>query len=217
MGYPQTVYRRSTQRPRTASLVRVAVVPQALGELGILPLVAAAVPSVSQILGKIGSSVLSILDPGKKRDANREARAEMFYQFASAGSITAARALYGGAEKGSVGAHSEIAMYVTRWQKLQAANPTLAAAARAAGPLGVGPDPGMNPPTIPADEQAAIQQEINAFHMAHAAAGITPPSQPGLTISSAGIFGGNMTTLLLGGALVYAVAAHLNKPTRGRR
>lgn len=201
--------------PDDTGMVYIRVAPDdQLGDLGILPLVAAAVPSVSQILGKIGTSVLSIFDPGKKRDANREARAEMFYQFAVAGSLTAARALYGGAEKGSVGAASEIAMYKTRWAKLQASSPALCAQAIAAGPLGVGPDPGQNPPTIPADEQASIQAEINAYHAAHAAAGTTPPKQPGLTISTAGIGGIMDSPVLLAGALGAAIYFGLKKTGR---
>lgn len=211
MGYPgngQTVTQTND------GLVRVRVQSDNLGDLGILPLVAAAVPSVSQILGKIGAGVLSIFDPGKKRDANREARAEMFYQFAVAGSLTAARALYGGAEKGSVGAQSEIAMYKTRWSKLQASSPTLVAQAIAAGPLGVGPDPGVNPPTLPADEQAAIQSEINAYHAAHAAAGTAPPKQPGLTIASAGIGGLMDSPVVLAAALGAAIYFGMNKRRR---
>lgn len=204
MGYPTLSGPPATTR-------RVRIRARRGSQLGILPLVAAAVPSVSTILGNIGKSVLSIFDPGKKRDANREARAEMFYQFASAGSLTAARALYGGAERGSVGAASEIAMYKTRWAKLQAANPTLAAQAVQAGPVGVGPDPGLNPPTIPSDEQQAIQAEINVYHAAHAAAGTTPPAQPGLTISTAGV--GTLVTspVVLGAALVAAILLNQQK------
>lgn len=197
MGYgPNSARQQRLQRIRIVG---------SRGNLGIVPLVAAAVPSVTKILGSIGQSVINIFDPGKKRDANREARAEMFYQFAVAGSLTAARALYGGAERGAVGAASEIAMYKTRWAKLQSSSPDLVTAAIAAGPLGVGPDPGTNPPTIPSDEQAAIQTEINAYHAAHAVAGTTPPAQPGLTISAAGIGSLMNNPVVLGVALAAAI------------
>lgn len=179
-----------------------------LGQLGILPVVAAAVPSVSQILGKITTSLISIVDPGKKRDANREARAEMWYQYASGGSVTAARRVHGGIHFQYT--PKEKQYYIDRWAKFQSANPGLAAQAIAAGDLGI-PEPGSDlvPPSLSAAEQAAIQAEINAYHAAHAAAGTSPASQPALTIAQAGLMGGNFSTLALGGALLYALAKKL--------
>lgn len=193
--------------------LRVRVRGAQLGELGILPLIAAAVPSVSQIAGKIATSLIGIVDPGKKRDANREARAEMWFQYASAGSLTAARRLHGGTHFQYTA--KEKAYYVDRWGKFQAANPTLAAQALQAGDLGI-PEPGSDiaPPMLSASDQQAIQAEISAYHAAHAAAGTTPPAQPSLNIAQAGLLGGNFSALALGGALLYAITTTLSKKRR---
>lgn len=181
-------------------------------QLGILPVIAAAVPSVSQILGKITTSLLAVIDPGKKRDANREARAEMWYQYASAGSITAARRLHGGTHFQYTA--KERQYYIDRWAKFQAANPALAGQAQQLGDLGI-PEPGSDlaPPTLSPEDQQAIQAEIDAYHQAHAAAGTTPPPQPGLNIASLGL--GGSSPLVLGAALAYALWTGMFKK-RGR-
>src|SRR3954469_14383067 len=63
----------------------------ALGDdLGLVPVIAAAVPTVKDLLGKAFTSLVSIFDPGKKRDAVREGQAEFWLQAAKNGSITAA-------------------------------------------------------------------------------------------------------------------------------
>lgn len=199
---------------RRNGALRVRVQGAQLGALGILPVVTAAVPSVSQILSKITTSLVSIVDPGKKRDANREARAEMWYQFASQGSITAARRLHGGTHFQYT--PKEKQYYIDRWAKFQRANPTLAAQALQAGDLGI-PEPGsgIEPPALTPDDQQAIQGEISAYANAHATGAVsTAPTSPALNIAQAGLLGGNFTTIVLGGALLYAVSTSLSKRRR---
>ena len=183
-------------------------------ELGILPIAAAAVPSVSQILSKIAVGVISIVDPGKKRDAVREGQAEMWFQYASLGSLTAARTLHGGThfpytikEKG---------YYSDRWARFQSANGGLAAQALAAGDLSpVDTGNSTTPVQIPAALQQTVQDEINAYQTAHAAAGTTPPAAPAIRLTEAGIGAFSLNNpLILGAALVAAVVMHIRKPRR---
>jgi hypothetical protein len=132
-------------------------------QLGVVPLIAAAVPSVKDLAAKAFTSLVAIFDPGKKRDAVREGQAEAFYQWAVAGSLTAARTLHGGTripytvkEKG---------FYQTRWNKLQASNATLAAQAVAAGDLAP-IDAGQSTTAIqfPPSLLDTVQNEINIAH-----------------------------------------------------
>ena len=183
-------------------------------QLGILPAAAALAPSVSQIFAKIATGLVSIVDPGKKRDAVREAQAEQWFQYASLGSLTAARTLHGGThfpytikEKG---------YYSVRWTKFQSANPALASQAIAAGDLSpVDSGNSTTPVQIPAGTLQQVQSEIDAFQAAHAAAGTVPPTAPPLTISEAGIGGFSLSNpLVFGAALVAAVVMHLRKPRR---
>lgn len=210
MGYPQRT-RGTTARTQPGG-VRVRLGGD---QLGVLPLVAAAVPSVGQITSKILSGVVSIFDPGKKRDANREARAEMWYQFASAGSITAARRLYGGQQFQYT--DKEKGYYRDRWSKFQSALPDLAKQATQLGPLGI-PEPGsgVEPPQLSPADQQAIQAEIDAYHAAHAQQGTTPPAQPPVRVAQAGIGTGFMDNpLVLGGALIAAFL--FNRSPKRRR
>jgi hypothetical protein len=131
-------------------------------QLGVLPVIAAAIPSVSSLASKALTSVIGIFDPGKKRDANRKARADMWGSLALAGSITAARRVIGGAKvQFTALERSYYAPYVTR---LQSQEPKLYAAAVAAGALGI-PEPGSDqePPMISAEDQATLQREIDAY------------------------------------------------------
>jgi hypothetical protein len=210
MGYPNNAQRTTTQVDSGDVRVRLSG-----DQLGILPLVASAVPSVSQIAGKIVTSLVSIVDPGKKRDANREARAEMYYQYATAGSITAARRLYGGQTVQYTA--KERQYYKDRWPKFAAAVPDLAAQAVA---LGLGPDgipepgSGTAPPQLSAVDSQQIQSEINAWHAAHAQAGTTPPGQPAIKVAAAGLGGLTDNPLVLGASLAAALFFGMKK---GRR
>lgn len=146
-------------------------------QLGVLPLVAAAVPSVSDLAKKALSSLVGIVDPGKKRDAARQAQAEQFYQWAVAGSITAARTLHGGTHIPYTS--TEKGFYSSRWSSFQTSNPTLASAAVAAGdfaPVDLGQQTTV--PPLPSGTQTQIQNEINAAHGKGTAAVI--PSTAGL-------------------------------------
>jgi hypothetical protein len=168
-GYPTTVRVRNDQ-------------------LGIVPVIAAAVPSVKDLAAKALKSLVSIVDPGKKRDAVREAQAETWFNWANEGSITAARTLHGGThfpytvkEKG---------FYQTRWNKLQASNATLAAQAAQAGDLSpVDAGQSTTPVVIPQATQDVVQQEINASH------GVASKPAPGAAKNGGG--GGGVNPLLL--------------------
>jgi hypothetical protein len=205
MAYAQ----QGSTRQQNGDTVRVQF---AGDQLGILPVVAAAVPSVSQILGKIGSSVIAIFDPGKKRDADREARAEMYYQLALQGSTTAANRMYSAAVgiHGGVGPTKEANFYKERWAKFQAQMPDLAATIPSLPRVGL-PDP--QAPTLQPADQQAIQAEITAFHTG----GATPQQKQVATKALADLSGGIMgNPLVLGAALIFAVVSHVNKPTRRR-
>lgn len=208
MAYVQSV-RIPNRVPQR--VVRIRVANPNYG-LGILPVLAAeAVPSVSKILGKIATGLLSVVDPGKKRDANREARAEMWFQYASAGSITAARRLYGGQTIQFT--DKEKQYYRDRWAKFQPTHTDLAAQAVSLGALGI-PEPGssVEPPSLSPADQQAIQDEINAYHAAHATAGVTPPAQPSLNVKQAGIGGlGLDSPVVLAVALGAAIYFQMSK------
>jgi hypothetical protein len=166
-------------------------------QLGVIPVIAAAVPSVADLAKKALTSLVSIVDPGKKRDAVREGQAETWFQWASQGSITAARTLHGGThfpytvkEKG---------YYSTRWGKFQAANATLAAQAVQAGDLSpVDAGQSTTPVVIPQATQDLVQSEINT---AHGVASPKPPTAPG---GGGGAAPGGVNPLFLLGAAFLA-------------
>ena len=170
-GYPTTVRVRNSD------------------QLGIVPVIAAAVPSVTDLAKKALTSLVGIVDPGKKRDAVREGQAETWYQWALQGSITAARTLHGGThfpytvkEKG---------YYSARWAKFQASNATLAAQAVQAGDLSpVDAGQSTMPVVIPQALQDTVQNEINTAH------GIATPKPPTAN-GGGGAGGGGINPLLL--------------------
>lgn len=138
-------------------------------DLGALPLAAAAIPSIKSLATKAISSVIAIVDPGKKREANRKARAQMWGDFARAGSITAARRVLGGSRVQYT--PTERGYYQTQWNSLMAAEPRLANQALVEGPLGV-PEPGSDvaPPFIPDEDVAALQREVDFYRNPETAA-----------------------------------------------
>lgn len=147
-----------------------------LGELGaasagvaLAQTAVAEVPVVGPILSSFVGPILGAFDPGSKRDAGRKQRADGITRLANEGSLLAARQLYGAAEKGAVGAASEKALYAAAWSTFQSAHADIAAAARAAGPAGVGPDPvnGWNPP---ASDVAQYSKEVQQYQQYGAAA-----------------------------------------------
>lgn len=176
MAYGPFVYRRPTRPPRVGRIARPAPPPRGarrfgLGELGaniaaqtVATTAVSAIPVVGPILSSFVGPVIGILDPGAKVDAARKQRVDGIAKLAGEGSLLAARQLLGGAEGGAVGAAKEKAWYVAAWAAFQQQHPDIAAAARAAGAAGVGPDPGKtggwNPP--PADV-AQYSKDIQAY------------------------------------------------------
>lgn len=160
-------------------------------QLGALPLVAAAIPSIKDLARRAINSVIGIVDPGKKRDANRQARAAMWCDFANAGSITAARRVLGGSQVQYTA--KERQYYIDCWNKLKASEPMLAQQAQALGPLGV-PEPGSDvaPPFLADEEISSLQREVDAYR---SGASALPASSPKLLTVQAG-FGGNAGVLL---------------------
>jgi hypothetical protein len=152
--------RSAVARRATANRVRV---ENGGTNLGILPILAAAVPSVKTLATKAITSVISIFDPGKKRDANRKNRAQFWGDTARAGSITAARRVYGGTTM--VYTVDEKKLYADQWRSVQSAQPQLAAQAVALGKLPI-EEPGSDttPMSLPPEELEALQAEIDAFH-----------------------------------------------------
>lgn len=155
--------------PPRARVVRLryATTGTHLGEyLGILPAVAAAaIPSVKQLAQKALTSLIGIVDPGKKRDANRKARADIWCSLANAGSITAARRVLGGSKLQYTA--KERQYYIDCWQKLMASKPALAQQAITLGQLGI-PEPGSDiaPPSLSSEDMASLQREIDAYNTA---------------------------------------------------
>lgn len=121
---------------------------------------------VKNAIGKAFGSLFSAFDPGKARDRDRENRAQLWYDLATQGSITAARHLLGGTTM--VYTIKEKEYYAIRWGKFQAANPALAAAAIRAGKLGI-------PDNISATEEAQINAEIGGQALTVASPTTTQP------------------------------------------
>lgn len=111
--------------------------------------------AVRSALGHLVGSVVGIFDPGKARDAQRENRAEMWYQIAKQGSTYAGRHVYGG--RTLVYTVKEKGYYNDRWTNLKAENPRIAQAAEQLGGLGI--------PDNPTDgELNQMAQEIDAYN-----------------------------------------------------
>lgn len=141
------------------SLASSAVAGSAGGPVGAVAGVASSI--VSSVLG----SVLGFLDPGRARDANRQARADMYLSIAEKGSLYAARVLYG--SQTGVYTIKEKAMYAANWKKLQAYNPSLAQQAIVMG--GVTP-PDKYPPDSPTQSEIKqMDDEIAAYQRGQSA------------------------------------------------
>lgn len=177
--------------------------------LGILPAIAAAaLPSVKDLAQKALNSVIGIVDPGKKRDANRQARAALWCGLANRGSITAARRVLGGSTLQYT--PKERQYYLDCWTALQKSKPMLAQQAQTLGGLGV-PEPGSDiaPPLIPDEDMAALQREVDAYDAATAAgatqlpAPATAKALPAAGQSSASL--GPLVGLAIAGAVLRKV------------
>lgn len=170
-------------------------------DLGALPVLIAAVPSVKTLAMKAFTSVISIFDPGKKREANRKNRAQFWGETARAGSITAARVVLGG--RTMVYTINEKGYYEDQWKQLVAADSKLAAQAQALGGLPV-PEPGsdVEPMRLSDEQLAALQAEIEAYRNppTSGGGGGAKPSAPG-SPQQAGI------TLILGLGILGAFLA----------
>lgn len=186
------VYTRNTAPPSRRAVIRKAPPPRAvvppprlvsarapirmrygttgtnLGEyLGILPVAIAAdaIPSLRQLEQKALNSLIGVVDPGKKRDANRKARADIWCSFANAGSITAARRVLGGSKVQYT--PKERQYYIDCWAKLMQSKPQLAQQAITLGALGI-PEPGSDlaAPSISDEDRSALQREVDAYNTA---------------------------------------------------
>jgi len=146
--------------PRARKVKRARV--QSGDSLGALPLLAAAAssPTVRGAISKAVGGLIGIVDPGKKREANRKARAQMWGDIARQGSITAARYILGG--RTMVYTVNEKGYYEEQWKQLQAAQPGLASRAQSLGGLGP-PGNGDDPPSIDEYTQQALQKEVDEF------------------------------------------------------
>lgn len=168
---------------------------------------AAAAQLAGSIVGKAERAVIGIFDPGVKRDANRVARAQMWFEFAEGGSLTAARRLHGGSKVQYTA--KERQYYIDRWAQFARDKPDLAQQALAAGDLGV-PEPGSDatPPSLPDDVLQSLQAEMSAY----SAATMTTPatsstSSPSLaTVASSA---GTSPTMMVLFAVVAVVAIAL--------
>lgn len=153
-------------------------------QLGILPVIAAAAPSVTDLAKKAGMALVGIVDPGKKRDAERQARANMYRELAKQGSITAANRVY----SASIGIHGgegptkEANWYKQAWSDIQATVPDIAAKVPSLPRVGL-PDPQR--PELSAADTSLIQNEINLYHGIASAAG----SGAAAEVASAGASG----------------------------
>lgn len=129
--------------------------------------------AVSGAIQNAISAIVGLVDPGQKRDANRRARADMWFNLANLGSITAARRLHGGSQVQYT--QEERNLYRDRWNQLVASKPDLAQQALALGDLGV-PEPGsgLEPPSLPPAMIEDLKQEIAVYQ-----GGGTPASSGG--------------------------------------
>lgn len=185
--------------------------------LGFIPGVAAVIPAAKSIAAAAFKGLLGVVDPGKRRDKEREARAEMWFRLALAGSETAARHLLGGAQFQYTA--KERGYYVSRWNAFQGTNATLAMNARTLGPVGI-PERDLS-----SDELAALQDEIDRAHGPGAGLVTLPlPTSPGGAAGGAGGAAGapgepgqagGGSGLLILGALAYLLAS--GKRGGGRR
>lgn len=127
-------------------------------------------------VSKLVSSIVGVFDPGKARDAQREARAEMWYQLALKGSSYAGRHVLGG--RTMVYTVKEKGYYETRWNELLTSNPRIAQLAQQLGGMGI--------PDNPTDaEQTQMAQEIQSFNDYN-------PAISGLSPAMQGIVGASM-------------------------
>lgn len=161
--------------------------------------------TVGSILTSARNAIVGIVDPGRKRDANRRARADMWARLADQGSITAARILYGGTYKQYTS--EEKGWYRDRWNIFQRSHPDLASEAMRLGGLGV-PEPGSGsePPQLTSAMQAQVEQEIAEFQ----ATGSMEPAPSGGT-AVAGLTDNKLVMALAAGGLALALMR------RGRR
>lgn len=172
-----------------------------LGELGasagqtVATAAVAEIPVVGPILSSFVGPIVGILDPGARTDAARKQRADGIAKLANEGSLLAARQLYAAATQGAVGAAKEKALYVTAWAAFQSAHADIAAAAKAAGGAGVGPDPGKTGGwQPPAADVAQYSKEIQQYQQygtvasaaqaAGARASVIPGGTVGLVIGA---------------------------------
>lgn len=176
---------RGVRRKTAVARIRYQTPPTTLGAyLGQLELATAALPSVDQLAKKALADVIGIVDPGKKRDANRLARANLWCALANQGSITAARRVLGGSKVQYTA--KERQYYIDCWNKLLVSKPALAQQAITLGQLGI-PEPGSDlaPPAIPAEDIASLQNEIGAYN---ATGSLTPGgTTKALAPASAGV------------------------------
>lgn len=180
MAYPN----KKTKAKRATARFRLAQRPR--DDLGVVPtLVAAAIPSVRQLALKALNSVAGIFDPGKRRDANRKARAQMWGDLAVAGSITAARRVYGG--QTLVYTDKERQYYRDQWKRLQSAESTLASQAISLGGMAI-PEPGSDqePAKLPDEDVASLQREIDAYRTGSASLTPNAPLSSPATPTQAG-------------------------------
>lgn len=199
------VARRATPNTRVVRM-RYATTGTNLGEyLGILPVVAAAIPSVKDLAAKALNSLIGIVDPGKKRDANRKARADIWCSLANAGSITAARRVLGGSKVQYTA--KERQYYIDCWQKLMSSKPALCQQAITLGQLGI-PEPGSDvaPPSIPEEDQQSLQREIDAYNAAVQTNAPLPGPATAKALPAAG-----QSTASLGPVIGIAIAGALLK------
>lgn len=117
--------------------------------------VSAGASAVRSTIDHLVNSVVGIFDPGKARDAQRESRAEMWYQIAVQGSTYAGRHVFGG--RTLVYTVKEKGYYEDRWNKLMSNNPRIATLSQQMGGLGI--------PDNPTDaEKNQMAQEIDAYN-----------------------------------------------------
>lgn len=129
-----------------------AIAPLALS--GASAVASAGTSAVKSAVSHLVNSVVGVFDPGKARDAQREARSEMWYQIAVKGSTYAGRHVLGG--RTLVYTVKEKGYYEDRWNKLKSSNPYISQSAETLGGVGI--------PDNPTDaEITQMAQEIDAY------------------------------------------------------